>query len=59
MRESIQTVASLWYTAWVNAGQPNLADIASIPFTEQELKEWNELNSSMTGGHDEERSGSN
>jgi len=59
MRESIQTVASLWYTAWVNAGQPSLADIAAIPFTEQELKEWNELNSSLPNEPDEERSGSN
>lgn len=24
MRESIKLVGSLWYTAWVNAGQPNL-----------------------------------
>lgn len=25
MRQSIYSVASLWYTAWVNAGQPDLA----------------------------------
>jgi hypothetical protein len=24
MRLSIITVGSMWYTAWVNAGQPNL-----------------------------------
>jgi hypothetical protein len=24
MRESIAMVGSLWYTAWVNAGKPNL-----------------------------------
>ena len=34
MRESVIDVGSLWYTAWVNAGQPNLdnldADIDSI-----------------------------
>jgi len=44
MRESIFATASLWYTAWVNAGQPNLADLAGKSFTEQELEEWNNLN---------------
>ena len=24
MKESILTVGSLWYTAWINAGEPNL-----------------------------------
>lgn len=28
-RNSIKLVASLWYTAWVNAGQPNLNDLVS------------------------------
>ena len=27
MRESILTVGSLWYTAWINAGQPSLDDL--------------------------------
>lgn len=27
MRESILTAGSFWYTAWVNAGQPNLSDL--------------------------------
>jgi len=27
MKESAYFIASLWYTAWVNAGQPNMADI--------------------------------
>jgi hypothetical protein len=44
MRESIFATASLWYTAWVNAGQPNLSDLAGKSFTEQELEEWNNLN---------------
>jgi hypothetical protein len=44
MRESVQATASLWFTAWVNAGQPNLADLAGKSFSEQELEEWNELN---------------
>ncbi|MFZ9661899.1 MAG: zinc dependent phospholipase C family protein [Chitinophagaceae bacterium] len=44
MRESIEMVASCWYTAWVNAGQPNLRELQSSPFSEEELKDWDELN---------------
>ncbi|PVD51171.1 S1/P1 Nuclease [Terrimonas sp.] len=33
MRQSIFAVASLWYTAWVNAGQPQLEANANIQFT--------------------------
>ncbi|MEO6916888.1 MAG: zinc dependent phospholipase C family protein [Chitinophagaceae bacterium] len=29
MRQSIQATANLWYTAWVNAGQPNLKNLAT------------------------------
>lgn len=47
MRQSIQAIASLWYTAWVNAGQPDLSAIASKSFTEDELKEWDELNAPL------------
>ena len=44
MRQSILAVASLWYTAWVNAGQPELTGMANRSYSEQELKEWDELN---------------
>lgn len=44
MRESILATASLWYTAWVNAGQPDLSEIAGKTFSEHELEEWDELN---------------
>jgi hypothetical protein len=46
MRASILATASLWYTAWVNAGQPDLREIAGRSFTEKELEEWDELNRS-------------
>ena len=36
MRQSIFTVASFWYTAWVNAGQPDLSQLQSIEFTEED-----------------------
>lgn len=37
MKEAIITVGSLWYTAWVNAGQPNLDEIS--PEELKDLKE--------------------
>lgn len=45
MRQSIFAVASLWYTAWVNAGQPDLDKLVSKEFSAAELKEFESLNS--------------
>ena len=28
LKASIKAVGSFWYTAWINAGQPNLNDLA-------------------------------
>jgi hypothetical protein len=42
MRESIYAVASFWYTAWANAGQPNLKSLVQYqpaPNDELEFKE--------------------
>jgi hypothetical protein len=44
MRQSIFSVASFWYTAWVNAGQPDLAKLANTNFTEEDQKEFDDLN---------------
>lgn len=44
MRQSIFAVASLWYTAWVNAGQPDLSQLVNKTFSEQDAKEFEELN---------------
>jgi len=44
MRQSIYAVASLWYTAWVNAGQPDLTKLTNKEFTKEDLKEFEELN---------------
>lgn len=46
MRQAIFAVASFWYTAWVNAGQPDLKGLVKQKFTESELKEFDELNQS-------------
>ena len=44
MRLSIQSIASFWYTAWVNAGQPDLKELANKKFSEADIKEFEELN---------------
>jgi hypothetical protein len=44
MRQSIYAVASFWYTAWVDAGQPDLSKLASANFTADDLKEFETLN---------------
>jgi hypothetical protein len=44
MRQSIFAVASFWYTAWVNAGQPDLKKLVNTNFSEADLKEFEELN---------------
>jgi hypothetical protein len=44
MRQAIFAVASFWYTAWVNAGQPDLSGLVSQTFSESDLKAFEELN---------------
>lgn len=50
MRQSIYAVASFWYTAWVNAGQPDLKDITDKKFSETDLKEFTELDEKWKAG---------
>ena len=46
MRQSIFAVASFWYTAWINAGQPDLTHLAHKEFSADDLKEFETLNNS-------------
>jgi len=46
MRLAIASVAGFWYTAWVNAGQPDLKTLNSVAFTEEDIKEFEALNNS-------------
>jgi hypothetical protein len=46
MRQSIFSVASFWYTAWVNAGQPDLKNLSNKEFTDEDLREFEKLNQS-------------
>jgi hypothetical protein len=44
MRLAIYSIASFWYTAWVNAGQPDLRKLSKEKFSEADLKEFELLN---------------
>lgn len=50
MRQTIFAVASFWYTAWVNAGQPDLRNLTNVTMSEQEQKEYDELNKQWQTG---------
>jgi len=50
MRQSIHTIASFWYTAWVNAGQPDVKQLVNQKFTAADVKEFEELNSQWNTG---------
>ncbi|HUC83463.1 MAG TPA: zinc dependent phospholipase C family protein [Flavisolibacter sp.] len=44
MRQSVYAIASFWYTAWVDAGQPDLLSFSAVSFSEADAKEFEELN---------------
>lgn len=50
MRQAIFAVASFWYTAWVNAGQPDLAHLSNKEFSASDIKEFESLNNSWKNG---------
>ena len=50
MRQSIFAIASFWYTAWVNAGQPDLKKLTNKDFSPEELREFEQLNTSWKNG---------
>lgn len=43
-RQSVYAIASFWYTAWINAGQPDLKKLSNKELTTEELKEFESLN---------------
>ena len=42
MRASVKEVADLWYTAWVDAGQPDLDGLLDFKLSEDDLREMEE-----------------
>ena len=50
MRQSIFAVASCWYTAWVNAGQPPLDHLVNDSLSRSEQNEYERLNLEWKNG---------
>ena len=51
MRQSIFAVASCWYTAWVNAGQPSLDDLDKDSLSIGDQQEFEKLNLEWKNGN--------
>ena len=43
MRMAIYSVASFWYTAWINAGEPDLTKLSNKEFSADDLEEFENL----------------
>ena len=43
-RQSVYAIASFWYTAWINAGQPDLKTLSNKELSPEDLKELEALN---------------
>jgi len=50
MQKTILAVGSCWYTAWVDAGQPNLSDFNEYELSPEELRELERLNAEVQRG---------
>ena len=50
MRQAIFAIASFWYTAWMNAGQPDLQSIAHQEFSPEELQRIESLHNAWNAG---------
>jgi hypothetical protein len=55
MRMAIYSVASFWYTAWVNAGEPDLTKLSNKEFSADDLKEFENLNDSWKNNQEKGR----
>ncbi len=51
MRQSVYAAACFWYTAWVDAGQPNLTHLKTELFTAEEEKEFETLQQACRTGN--------
>jgi hypothetical protein len=50
MRQAIFAVASFWFTAWVNAGQPDLHNLNNTTLSEEEQQLYDEMNAKWQSG---------
>ncbi len=51
MRDAIKALGNIWYTAWIDAGQPDLKDLNKIEWTKQEMEEMKKLKDAEKNGH--------
>ncbi len=50
MQDAILSLGSVWYSAWIDAGQPDLSRIGEVELAESEQNEIEELNKAYQGG---------
>ena len=50
LRAAISAVGSIWYTAWVDAGQPDLTELQNTPPSEELLEEMRALDADFHAG---------
>ncbi|MBL7817485.1 MAG: hypothetical protein JNL70_20940 [Saprospiraceae bacterium] len=50
MRRAILAVGSVWYSAWVDAGQPDLSNLKNTPLSKEEEKEQKEADEKIKNG---------
>lgn len=55
MRQSVFAVASFWYTAWVNAGQPDLTQLSNKTFSAEDLAAFEALNAAWKNAPADQR----
>jgi hypothetical protein len=55
MKKAIVAVGSFWYTAWVDAGQPDLSKLQNVPPSPELLKELAELDELFCKGNQQGR----
>lgn len=59
MRTAIYSVASFWFSAWIDAGQPDLKTLSRTAFTADELLEFETLNQAWRNNHAQGRAENN
>lgn len=50
MRDAVLSIGSIWYTCWVDAGQPDLGELVAKPLSKKEQKEKEELEAKYRAG---------
>ncbi len=51
MRDAIKALGDTWYSAWIDAGQPDLKNIDDIQWTNEELENMKKLKNAEKSGH--------